>query len=66
MIDAVIKLADQLDLEKPGWRKTHILMHDNCPSFVTKECSTILSHLNIPTMLTSLASFQALVVEGLF
>jgi hypothetical protein len=41
-------------------------MHENCPGFVANETIKVLTHLNIPTMLTSPASFQGLNVEGCF
>lgn len=37
MIEALLTLIKQLDTVKPKWRETHVLMHDNCPSFATHE-----------------------------
>ena len=65
-IQVIQSLVEILDVERPVWRKTHVLMHDNCPAFVAAESKKVLTHLNIPCLLTSSSSFQALVVEGCF
>ena len=66
MIPVINMLAQMLDLERPGWRNSHILLHDNFHSFVASETKKVLTHLNILTMLISPVSFQGLVVEGCF
>ena len=56
-IQVIQSLVEILDVERPGWRKTHVLMHDNCPAFVAAESKKVLTHLKIPCLLTSPASF---------
>ena len=31
------QLVKKLNAESPGWRKTHVLMHDNAPYFKSGE-----------------------------
>ena len=66
MASVINSLVKVLDVQIPNWRNTHVIVHDNCPSFVTAECKSLLNYLNVPYMLTAPASFQALVVEGCF
>ncbi len=66
MVKVIEMLVNTLDIERPTWRNNHILMHDNCPGFVAEDSKKVLSHLNVPCILTSPASFLALPVEGIF
>lgn len=53
MIQVIVELAELLDREIPGWRLTHVLVHDICPGFASQECKRVVQHLSIPTLLTS-------------
>ena len=66
MCEVLRSLVERLDDERPGWRHTHVFIHDNCPAFATEEVNKLLAHLNVPCLMTAPASFQGLVVEGCF
>ena len=41
----VRQLVKKLNTERPGWRKTHVIMHDNAPYFKSRETLQLLEEL---------------------
>ena len=39
------QLVKKLNTDRPGWRKTHVLMHDNAPYFKSRETLQLLAEL---------------------
>jgi hypothetical protein len=66
MTAALLMLIQQLDMVRPGWKTNHVLMHNNCPSYGTKEAQKVLGFHDVSCLYTASASFKALQIEGLF
>ena len=61
-----IALGDHLDEHRPGWRETHIILLDNCPSHKTQMMMKKLDQLDAPIIFSAPASFKAIPIEGIF
>ncbi len=60
------ELASYLDITKPDWRDSHVLLLDNCSSHKTKITRTVLRNLGFKVMFSAPASFLSAPVEMLF
>ena len=55
-----------LDVRRPGWRRTHIIMLDNAPYHKSAKMLTFLSDRKVPVIFTGAHSYDASPCELLF
>lgn len=60
------QLVIQLDSEKPGWRKTHVLMIDNAATHTSYEAQSEMAKLDLPVLYTAPGSYLVSPVERAF
>jgi transposase len=60
------KLCEALDLDRPDWRETSVMLMDNAPYNVKDECIAHIRRLNIPMVFNAPYSFDASPVELFF
>jgi hypothetical protein len=65
-IDYLLRLTECLDAERPGWRKTHVVVCDNNSSHTSQVTRRVLQYLRVPVCFTAPASFACLPVERAF
>ena len=59
-------LAKKLDNDRPGWRKSHIVLMDNAKSHKSETSKRVINHLRMPTVFTAPGSMTCLPVEKVF
>ena len=62
----LIGLERYLSKHRPGWRKSHVLLLDNCSSHKTEQTLRVLAYLKMPVIFSAPAYFLAIPIEGLF
>ena len=55
-----------MDDYDPEWRKTNVIMMDNCQKHTSKHTKRVIRKLKLPTLFSAPASFICLPVEGFF
>ena len=60
------KLCETLDLDRPDWRETTVMMMDNAPYNKSEDAIKHIESLNIPMVFTGPYSFDASPVELFF
>ncbi len=59
-------LCKELDNDFPDWKRTHVLMLDNCTSHKTKLVKNVMEAAGFTVIFTAPASYLVAPVEGIF